>query len=287
MADLVKFSKQGSIGIITVDNPPVNALSPGVPEGIIECVNKGNADPDVKAMVFTGAGRAFINSRNVLRSLGLGWLRLTKKGVTDMLKRPDFGLPVLNLDHLLVRARGSKGSVHAPPRGPMLRARCARCRSCAAASGGTCSSAERALPACEATWGEGRGRAVACRLPAVGPLRCAGSLPTCRSLAPGRYRAAREAARLGRLLGGATHAAAASRRVRPARHRRRRGRLWQVPQPRASRRQFAHALTARAACLSPLRTPLSGARPSCRSSPPCSPAAACSRARRMRRPRLP
>ncbi|MDA0662832.1 MAG: 3-hydroxyacyl-CoA dehydrogenase NAD-binding domain-containing protein [Proteobacteria bacterium] len=65
MADLVKFSKQGSIGIITVDNPPVNALSPGVPEGIIECVNKGNADPDVKAMVFTGAGRAFIAGADI------------------------------------------------------------------------------------------------------------------------------------------------------------------------------------------------------------------------------
>ena len=50
-----------------------------------------------------GAGRTFIDSHNVLRSLGLGWLRLTKKGVEDMVKRPDFGLPVLNLDHLLVR----------------------------------------------------------------------------------------------------------------------------------------------------------------------------------------
>jgi 3-hydroxyacyl-CoA dehydrogenase len=65
MAELVKFSKQGSIGIITVDNPPVNALSPGVPEGIIECVEKGNADPEVKAMVFTGAGRAFIAGADI------------------------------------------------------------------------------------------------------------------------------------------------------------------------------------------------------------------------------
>jgi len=65
MADLVKFSKQGSIGIITVDNPPVNALSPGVPEGIIECVNQGNADPDVKAMVFIGAGRSFIAGADI------------------------------------------------------------------------------------------------------------------------------------------------------------------------------------------------------------------------------
>ena len=54
MSELVRFEKRGSIGVITVDNPPVNALSPGVPEGMAECVAKGNADPDIKAMVLIG-----------------------------------------------------------------------------------------------------------------------------------------------------------------------------------------------------------------------------------------
>ena len=39
MSDLVTFEKHGAIGVITVDNPPVNALSPGVPEGIVDCVS--------------------------------------------------------------------------------------------------------------------------------------------------------------------------------------------------------------------------------------------------------
>jgi 3-hydroxyacyl-CoA dehydrogenase len=35
MSDLVQTSKDGEVGILTVNNPPVNALSPGVPEGIV------------------------------------------------------------------------------------------------------------------------------------------------------------------------------------------------------------------------------------------------------------
>ena len=53
---LVRFENVGGIGVITVDNPPVNALSPGVPEGIVENVERGNADPAIKAMVLIGAG---------------------------------------------------------------------------------------------------------------------------------------------------------------------------------------------------------------------------------------
>jgi 3-hydroxyacyl-CoA dehydrogenase len=65
MTDLVTFSKEGAVGVITVDNPPVNALSPGVPEGIVAGVEAGNADPDVKAMVLRGAGRSFIAGADI------------------------------------------------------------------------------------------------------------------------------------------------------------------------------------------------------------------------------
>jgi 3-hydroxyacyl-CoA dehydrogenase len=67
MADgaLVCFENVDGIGVITVDNPPVNALSPGVPEGIVENVERGNADPAVKAMVLIGAGRSFIAGADI------------------------------------------------------------------------------------------------------------------------------------------------------------------------------------------------------------------------------
>ena len=54
MSDLVDYTKRGAIGVITINNPPVNALSPGVPEGIYESLQKGMQDDEVKAMVLIG-----------------------------------------------------------------------------------------------------------------------------------------------------------------------------------------------------------------------------------------
>src|SRR5437773_11593797 len=64
-SELVRFENEGGIGVITVDNPPVNALSPGVPEGITAAIDKGNADPAVKAIVLIGAGRSFIAGADI------------------------------------------------------------------------------------------------------------------------------------------------------------------------------------------------------------------------------
>jgi 3-hydroxyacyl-CoA dehydrogenase len=62
---LVRFESVDGIGVITVDNPPVNALSPGVPEGIVENVERGNANPAIQAMVLIGAGRSFIAGADI------------------------------------------------------------------------------------------------------------------------------------------------------------------------------------------------------------------------------
>ena len=64
-APVVRFEVEDGIGVITVDYPPVNALGPGVREGIIEAVDKGNADSNVKAMVLIGAGRSFIAGADI------------------------------------------------------------------------------------------------------------------------------------------------------------------------------------------------------------------------------
>ena len=63
--EVVRFEVEGVVGIITVDYPPVNALGPGVREGIIASVDKGNADPAVKVMVLIGAGRSFIAGADI------------------------------------------------------------------------------------------------------------------------------------------------------------------------------------------------------------------------------
>jgi len=55
---LVRFENVDGIGVITMDNPPVNALSPGVPEGIVENVERGCADPAIRAPAAAGSGEA-------------------------------------------------------------------------------------------------------------------------------------------------------------------------------------------------------------------------------------
>ena len=65
MANLVNFEKRGPIGIITVDNPPVNALSVGVPQGIMDGVKAGETDSGITAVVLRGAGRGFIAGADI------------------------------------------------------------------------------------------------------------------------------------------------------------------------------------------------------------------------------
>ena len=63
--ELVRLERDGDVGLIVVDNPPVNALSPGVPEGIIAGLNQFNADPTIRAIVLIGAGRSFIAGADI------------------------------------------------------------------------------------------------------------------------------------------------------------------------------------------------------------------------------
>ena len=58
MSDLVTFDKQGGVGVITVNNPPVNALSQGVRQGLMDAIARGVADSAVSAMVIIGAAIA-------------------------------------------------------------------------------------------------------------------------------------------------------------------------------------------------------------------------------------
>ena len=65
MNELVQFSKDRDIAIIVINNPPVNALSPGVPEGILAGLDAAERDPEVKAAVLIGAGSTFIAGADI------------------------------------------------------------------------------------------------------------------------------------------------------------------------------------------------------------------------------
>jgi 3-hydroxyacyl-CoA dehydrogenase len=64
---VVHYDVEDGIGVITIDNPPVNALGAGVSEGIVESVDRAAADPAVKALVLIGAGRSFIAGADIRR----------------------------------------------------------------------------------------------------------------------------------------------------------------------------------------------------------------------------
>ena len=74
-ASPVSLERQGDIGVITVNYPPVNALGPGVAEGIKDCLARGNTDPAIKGMILMGAGRSFIAGADI-RGFGTNRPRL-------------------------------------------------------------------------------------------------------------------------------------------------------------------------------------------------------------------
>jgi 3-hydroxyacyl-CoA dehydrogenase len=65
MSQLVRYEVRDRIAIITIDNPPVNALSPGVPEGISDAVERASHDAGVDAIVLIGAGTTFIAGADI------------------------------------------------------------------------------------------------------------------------------------------------------------------------------------------------------------------------------
>lgn len=65
MSDTVSFSKQGAIGLIKVNNPPVNALCQSVRAGLKESVDSLLADDSVQAIVLICEGRTFIAGADI------------------------------------------------------------------------------------------------------------------------------------------------------------------------------------------------------------------------------
>jgi 3-hydroxyacyl-CoA dehydrogenase len=65
MSDLVPLTKQNEIAIITINNPPVNALSPGVPEGISDALDQIAKDDSIKGAVLIGGGRTFVAGADI------------------------------------------------------------------------------------------------------------------------------------------------------------------------------------------------------------------------------
>ncbi len=58
-ASPVRYEVQDGVGVIMVDNPPLNVLSRAVRDGLIEAIRKAAGDSAASAIVIAGAGRSF------------------------------------------------------------------------------------------------------------------------------------------------------------------------------------------------------------------------------------
>jgi 3-hydroxyacyl-CoA dehydrogenase len=59
MSDVVSYTREGEVGLIIANNPPVNALGQAVRQGLLDALYAGLADDGAKILVFMGAGRTF------------------------------------------------------------------------------------------------------------------------------------------------------------------------------------------------------------------------------------
>lgn len=71
MESRVLLERRDDILVVRVDNPPVNALSPGVPEAIARAVR--DAADDVRAIVFGATGRTFVAGADIAALEQAAW----------------------------------------------------------------------------------------------------------------------------------------------------------------------------------------------------------------------
>ena len=65
MSNLIHYEVRQHVAVVTIDNPPVNALGPGVLEGIEEAIARASADDEVDAIVLIGAGTTFVAGADI------------------------------------------------------------------------------------------------------------------------------------------------------------------------------------------------------------------------------
>jgi len=73
MDDRVKTSRHGDVMVIAIDNPPVNALSPGVPEALAAAIDDAECNADVAAIVVMGGGRTFVAGADITTLEEAAW----------------------------------------------------------------------------------------------------------------------------------------------------------------------------------------------------------------------
>ncbi|WP_299675869.1 3-hydroxyacyl-CoA dehydrogenase NAD-binding domain-containing protein [uncultured Roseobacter sp.] len=65
MTDVVAYETHGAVAVLRLQNPPVNALSHAVRQGLMAGMDRAEADPAVRAVLIVGNGRTFIAGADI------------------------------------------------------------------------------------------------------------------------------------------------------------------------------------------------------------------------------
>jgi 3-hydroxyacyl-CoA dehydrogenase len=65
MTELVRYEVRDQVALLTIDNPPVNALAPAVWDAVDAAVARAAADPAAVAVVLVGAGSTFVAGADI------------------------------------------------------------------------------------------------------------------------------------------------------------------------------------------------------------------------------
>jgi 3-hydroxyacyl-CoA dehydrogenase len=65
MSELVSLRADGDVAVITIDNPPVNAMKYEVRAGLLDLISRAAGDPNISAAVIACAGRTFVAGADI------------------------------------------------------------------------------------------------------------------------------------------------------------------------------------------------------------------------------
>lgn len=83
--ETIRFELDGPVATITLNRPEVlNAMGGGMTRELLDAVNRANDDPEIRAIILTGEGRAFCSGADISRGTGS-----FQESRTDAAIRPD------------------------------------------------------------------------------------------------------------------------------------------------------------------------------------------------------
>ena len=62
---MIGATRRGAVTVLSIDNPPVNALSQPVRAALLDAVERADAAADVAAIVIHGLGRHFVGGADI------------------------------------------------------------------------------------------------------------------------------------------------------------------------------------------------------------------------------